>query len=271
MEPAKILVIGAHPDDCEVRCGGTAALWRANGHTVCFVSATNGQTGHHEIGGVSLTKRRIAEAAASAELIGVQSRVLPIANGQLEPNLIYRSMFIRLIREFGPDLILTHRPNDYHPDHRYTSQLVQDSSYVVTVPNNCPEIPALRKNPTVMYVWDTFQKPYPHAADIVIGIDDVAQTKIEMLHRHTSQMYEWLPYSEGVLDEVPDGEAARKKWLFERRTPRDARTAQLCREKLVARYGAERGGAVKYAEAFELCEYGGKLTEQLEERLFGGL
>lgn len=270
-EKARILVIGAHPDDAEAGCGGTAALWCKKGFTVRLVSATNGQTGHYEQGGVTLTQRRIAEAKAAAELIGAESQVLPIPNGGIEPNLIYRSMFIRLIREFNPDLILTHRPNDYHPDHRYTSQLVQDSSYVVTVPNNCPEVPALKKNPSVMYLCDGFTKPYPHQGDIVIDIDSVAATKIEMAHQHTSQMYEWLPYNAGQLDQVPAGEDQRRKWLFERRMPGNAKIADRFRDRLVARYGEGKGRAVKHAEAFEICEYGGALTDEKREWLFGGL
>jgi len=268
---ARILVIGAHPDDCEVQCGGAAALWRKKGFTVRFVSATNGGTGHHEIGGIELVNRRIAEAAASAGVIGVESQVLPIPNGGIEPNLTYRSMFIRLIREFAPDLILTHRPNDYHPDHRYTSQLVQDSSYVVTVPNNCPETPHLQYNPTVMYLCDSFKKPYPFQGDVVISIDDVAEAKVDMLHRHTSQMYEWLPYNKGTLDQVPSGDDERRKWLFDQRMPRNEEIANRFRAELVARYGEQKGAAVKYAEAFEKCEYGGALDEEKEALLFGGL
>lgn len=267
----RILLIGAHPDDCEVCCGGTAALWARAGHTVRFVSATNGQTGHHAIGGVELTRRRIAEATASAAVIGIESQIVPIPNGQIEPTLPYRWMFIRLIREFKPDIVITHRPNDYHPDHRYTSQLVQDSSYVVTVPNTVPETPALRQMPVMMYMSDTFTRPYPFQADVAVDIDSVIETKIEMMHQHTSQFYEWLPWSKGILDEVPAGDADRRRWLFALRAPRDSDMADRHREPLITRYGPARGKAVRYAEAFEVCEYGAPLDDALAERAFGGL
>ena len=267
----RIMIMGAHPDDGEVKVGGTAALWARAGHEVCFVSATNGETGHHEQGGATLTRRRIAEAAASAEVLGIRSVVLPIPNGQITPILPYRRMFIKTIREFRPDLVITHRPNDYHPDHRYTSQLVQDSAYVVTVPNNTPETPPLRYNPVMAYMSDRFAKPYPFAPTVVIDITSTVQTKYDALHCHTSQMYEWIPWNQGRLDEVPDTDADRRQWMFNDRAARDDAIADRYRDLLIARYGQERGSAVQYAEAFEACEYGAKMDEAQIERLVAGV
>ena len=267
----RILAIGAHPDDCEGRAGGTAAMWAAAGHDVCFVSATNGETGHHVQAGAQLARRRIAEAAAAAEVLGIESRPLPIPNGQIEPTLPYRRMFIRLIREFRPDLVLTHRPNDYHPDHRYTSQLVQDSAYLVTVPNNVPETPPLRYNPVMAYFSDTFRRPYPFAPDVVIAIDTVIERKFDALHCHTSQQYEWIPWNQGISDDVPAGEAERRAWLFARRGGADKAVADRFRDALIDRYGQASGSAVRYAEAFEGCEYGATLDRAQIDRLFADL
>ena len=270
-ETLRVLAIGAHPDDCEVKAGGTAAMWAAAGHTVRFVSATNGETGHHVQGGAQLAQRRIAEAKASAAVLGVESLVLPIPNGQLEPTLVYRRAFIRVIREFRPDLVLTHRPNDYHPDHRYTSQLVQDSAYIVTVPNTAAETPALRYNPVMAYFSDGFRKPVPFEPSVVISIDPAVEKKFDALHCHTSQMYEWLPWVGGNLDEVPADEAGRRQWLRAWRGPRDEAVAERFREQLIARYGPDKGAGVRYAEAFEGCEYGAPLDAAQVDRLFGGL
>jgi len=267
----RILAIGAHPDDCEVKCAGTAALWSKAGHTVRFTSATNGFTGHHEQGGRALARRRIAEAAEAAAVIGIESQVLPLPNGGLEPALAYRWMFIRLIREFKPDLVITHRPNDYHPDHRYTSQLVQDSSYQITVPNAVPETPHLSYQPVMLYMSDTFRKPASFTPDVVIDIDSVMDAKIEMLHRHASQMYEWIPYNRNVLDQVPEKEAERKEWLMGFMGRRSADVAERFRAQLVERYGEERGRTVGYAEAFEECEYGAPLDEEKIALFFGGM
>lgn len=270
-EQLRILAIGAHPDDCEVCLAGMAALWADRGHLVRFVSATNGGTGHHIEGGAALVRRRIAEAAAAARVLGIESQVLPIPNGEIEPSLVYRRMFIRLIREFAPDLIITHRPNDYHPDHRYTSQLVSDSAYVVMVPNNVPETPPLRHNPVIAYFRDDFRKPIPFQPDVVIDIDSVLPRKNDALHCHASQMYEWLPWSMGRLDEVPAGDDERKAWLMSWRYRHERVWAERCRDRLVERYGRERGQAVRHVEVLEACEYGGELDEAQMQRLFGGM
>ena len=267
-EKKRILVIGAHPDDCEIKAGGTAALWAKAGHHVRFVSATNGGTGHHEIGGIELVRRRVAEAAAAARVIGIESQVLEITNGEVEPSLHYRRMFIKLIREFKPDLILTHRPNDYHPDHRYTSQLVQDSAYVVTVPNNLPTTPALRDNPVIAYLDDDFQKPLPFQPDVVVDIDPVVEKKLDMLHCHESQFYEWLPWNQRKENQVPAGAGERRAWLREQRIKANADCANQYRRKLIQFYGRKKGSRIKHAEAFEACEYGSRLTAELIKNLF---
>ncbi|HET7767850.1 MAG TPA: PIG-L family deacetylase [Chloroflexota bacterium] len=268
--PLRILAIGAHPDDCESRAGGSAALWAKAGHVVRFVALTNGMTGHHEIGGIELARRRRDEAKAAAQVIGIEWQVLDTPSGSLDGSLDRRREVIRLIREFRPDLILGPRPWDYHPDHRYTGVLIQDAAYVVTVPNNEPLTPHLEKNPHVMYVSDGFKKPYPFTPDVAVDIDAVVEQKIDMLHAHTSQVYEWLPYNAGVLDQVPPAtdEAARRSWLGARRLPALAALADRYRALLVKRYGEERGRAVKYAEAFEACEYGASLDETGIQRLF---
>ncbi|GMV82058.1 MAG: bacillithiol biosynthesis deacetylase BshB1 [Planctomycetota bacterium] len=264
----RILVIGAHPDDCEIKAGGSAVLWAAAGHAVCFVSATNGGTGHHEIGGIELVRRRLDEAKRAAEIAGIEYRIMDVTNGEMEPTLFYRKVFIKLIREYRPDLILTHRPNDYHPDHRYTSQLVQDSAYVVQVPNNVPTVPALRYNPVIAYLSDNFKKPIPFQPDMVVGIDAVLEKKVDMLHAHVSQFYEWLPFAAHQENEVPAGDAERRAWMREKRIKADAACAEQYRSKLVELYGPEKGRAFKYAEAFEVCEYGSPLTPEKQKALF---
>ena len=189
----RIMVIGAHPDDCELKAGGTALKWVDHGHTVKFVSATNGDTGHHTMGGGQLAKVRRSEMRNSAEIGGLEYEVLDIHNNEIEPSVLYRRMFIECIRKFHPDLIITHRPNDYHPDHRYTSILVQDSIFGLAIPNVCPLVPHLEKMPVVMYMYDSFTKPTAFSPDMVVGIDDVMDRKVQMLNCYKSQVYEWLP------------------------------------------------------------------------------
>lgn len=259
-KPLRILIIGAHPDDAE-KAAGTAALYVANGHQVKLVSLTNGDAGHYQMGGNELAERRKTEAKRSGEIIGVEYICLDNHDGELMPTLENRHQVIRLIREFKPDIVFSPRPNDYHPDHRYTSILIQDAAYMVTVPNICPDTPHLRKNPIFMYVYDRFQKPLAFNPDVVVGIDEVIEKKIDMYNCHTSQMYEWLPYNAGVLDQVPEKENDRRAWLAANRKKTDEEIASLYRDKLIELYGAKKGSKIKYAEAFELSEYGSKFNK----------
>ncbi len=258
----RVLVFGAHPDDCDIKAGGVAALYVEQGHPVKFVSVTNGDAGHHEMGGGPLARRRYAEAKAAAAVIGIEYELLDNHDGELMPTLANRYQIIRTIREFQPDLIMTHRPNDYHPDHRYTSTLVQDAAYMVTVPNICALTPHLQKNPVIAYLSDNFMKPYPFTPDVAIGIDAVVDQKIEMLDCHTSQFYEWLPYNSGTLTEVPSDDASRRAWLTERLLARFHATAEKYRTLLISLYGEEMGANIQYAEVFEGCEYGAPLTAE---------
>jgi len=265
--PLTLLAIGAHPDDCDLGAGGLAALYARAGHRVHFVAVTNGDAGHHEMGGAPLARRRRAEAEAAAAVIGIAYTVLDNHDGELEPSLPNRRALIRLIREIRPNLILTHRPNDYHPDHRYTSLLVQDAAYMVTVPG-IVATPHLAANPVILYMSDSFQRPYPFAPDVVVSIDDVVGAKVDMLHQHTSQMYEWLPYNTGRARDVPAGDEERRAWLRARYAPRFAEIADRYRAVLMTLHGPEHSASVQYAEAFEVSEYGASPSRDELLRLF---
>jgi LmbE family N-acetylglucosaminyl deacetylase len=267
-EPLKILVIGAHPDDCDITAGGVAVLWKQAGHLVRFISMTNGESGHHQKSGKELADVRRQEAANAGEVIGIQYDVLNNRDGYLTPSLEARFGLIRLIREYQPDLILTHRPNDYHPDHRYTSQLVCDAAYMVTVPPIVPDVPSLRKNPVICYLMDNFQRPYPFSPTVVVDIEPVIESVVDMLDCHVSQFYEWLPYNK-FFPEMPPADAAdRRAWLGDHFRSRLAPYAERYRELVITTYGLDKGAAVKYIQAFEPCEYGSPLTEAERVRLF---
>lgn len=265
----KVLVIGAHPDDGDVRCGGVAIKYAQAGHEVVFLSTTNGDTGHYAIGGIELARRRYRESQKAAEVAGLSEyRVFDNHSGELEPTVANRKVLIRTIREVNPDLIITHRPNDYHPDHRYTAQLVHDASYIVSVPNMVALTDINPGIPRIFYMSDEFDKPNPFQADIVVGIDEVVEQKVEMMACHESQMFEWLPFNRGVLSQVPKSHESRRDWLRTTRMPLFERIANRYRDKLIELYGAERGQAVRYAEAFELCQYGSAFDPRETDRLF---
>ena len=260
-----IIAFGAHPDDCDQRAGGTAAKYAALGHRVRFVSVTNGDAGHQTEGGGALAARRRAEAQEAGRRIGVEYVVLDNHDGELVPSVDVRNQIIRQIRQWNADLVLAPRPNDYHPDHRYTGVLVQDAAYMVVVPNIAPDTPALRKNPVFMYFQDGFQRPNPFTPDVAISLDDVIEKKVEMMDAHVSQFYEWLPWVAGSLDSVPKGAAERKQWL---RQTRAGQPTPAVRAALVKWYGEAKGKEVRYAEAFEICEYGTRPDAAMLRKLF---
>jgi LmbE family N-acetylglucosaminyl deacetylase len=266
----RIIAFGAHPDDCEFKVGGTAAKWAALGHHVKLVSVTNGDIGHWRMAGGPLAKRRTAEVQEAAKRLGVTAEVLDIHDGELMPTLENRKKITRLIRQWRADVVLSHRPNDYHPDHRYTGVLVQDSAYMVAVPFFCPDTPPLERNPVFLYYSDGFQKPNPFTADIAVAIDDVVQKKIDAADALVSQVYEGgaMGSEETLRQRHADDPVARRAWLGERRVGGNARAADRYRETLIKWYGPEQGKAVKYAEAFQICEYGRRPSAEQIRQLF---
>lgn len=250
----RIIAIGAHPDDCDIKFSGTAAKFAKAGHAVKFLSVTNGDAGHQAEGGGMLAKRRYLETQESARRNGIaEYEVLDNHDGELTPNLEVRKQIIRAIRRWNADIVVAPRPNDYHPDHRYTGVLVQDAAYMVVVPNVTPDVPPLKKNPIFLYYQDGFQKPAPFRPDIVVNIDDVWDIKVNALDAHTSQFYEWLPWVDGRLDEVPKDKEARKRYLSNARTRPHP---PAVREAINQIYGPGAADRIKRVETFELCEYG---------------
>ena len=262
--PLNVIVIGAHPDDPDGDFGGTAILLAEMGHNVKFVSLTNGDAGHQSRGGGDLARVRIAEAQEAGKRFGVEYEVLDNHDGELMPTLENRKKVIRQIREWNADVVLTHRPNDYHPDHRYTSILVQDAAYMVIVPNVVPEVAPLKKNPIFLYVQDYFQKPTPFEPHIAIDISEVYEQKVYGMAAHASQFFEWLPWTSGKLDQVPDGEKERLEWLGARRY--NVPTPEI-KECLELWYG-DKADDITHAEAFEICEYGRRPEKEEILQLF---
>ncbi len=264
-KPLRIIFIGAHPDDCDIKGGGTAALFVEMGHQVKFLSVTNGDAGHQSQGGGMLAKRRIAETQEVAKRLGVSYDVLDNHDGELLPTLEIRLQIIRKIREWKADVVIAPRSNDYHPDHRYTGVLVQDAAFMVGVPNVAPDVEPLRKNPVFLYFQDNFKKPNPFQPDIAVDITPVIAKKLAGLDAHQSQFYEWLPWIGNYESEVPKDPAKYKEWLLQKRVAKPNPEVQ---KSLGKWYGPTRAAKVLYAEAFEICEYGSQPTEADLRNLF---
>ncbi|MCS3708398.1 LmbE family N-acetylglucosaminyl deacetylase [Salinibacter ruber] len=265
-ESVRVLFIGAHPDDVDLKAGGTAALLAKEGHAVKFVSLTNGDAGHYNMGGGMLAKRRRAEAKEAARRLRIDEyEVLHYHDGELMPTLEVRRDVIRLIREWDADVVVGHRPNDYHPDHRYAGRVVQDAAYMVQVPNVLPKVEPTEGNPAFLYFQDRFQKPYPFEHDIVVAIDDVVGRKVSALDAHESQFYEWLPWVSDALEEVPEDDSARQDWLRERWT---SPMSDAARDGLEKWYDDRQVEEAQYAESFQVAEYGHQPTDEEIQRLF---
>lgn len=257
----RIIAFGAHPDDCEIRAGGCAALWSQMGHAVKFVATTNGDAGHPVQGGAPLAKRRYKESQRVAEILGITYDVMNVHDGELMPTLENRLEIIRKIREWQAELVLSPRPNDYHPDHRYTGVLVQDAAYMVAVPAVLPNVPIVQRNPVFLYYEDRFRKPTPFSPDIVVDIGPVWSKKIDALDANESQFYEFQT-SVNASVKVPEGKEERKKWLAERRTPKPTPEIEAAYAKWYP------GKKPQYYEAFEICEYGAQPDEARIRELF---
>lgn len=265
----RLLVVGAHPDDAEYHVGGLATIWVERGGEVKFLSVTDGSAGHQSQFGPALAERRRKESAAAAAVIGIAWEVWDVPDARLEPTLALRERLIRAVRAFDPDLVLTHRPNDFHPDHRYTSILVQDAAYLLTVPSILPDSPIPSRTPWIGYLYDGFQKPNPFRADVAIDVEHVLGRKLEMIFAHESQFLEWLPYNMGdalVRSAPPD---AVRDWARQFVLKHLEEVAGRCREALARRYGARRAREIRFAEACEACEYGAPWTEDAIAELFG--
>ena len=267
----RIIVFGAHPDDAEYKAGGSAVKWARQGHHVKLVSVTNGDIGHWKEAGGPLALRRAAEVAACAKKLGVTSQVLDIHDGELVPSLEYRKLLTRVIREWKADIVIAPRPWDYHPDHRYVGVLIQDAAFMVAVPFIVPDVPPLKKNPVFLYSSDGFQKPYPFTPDIAVSVDDSFDQKLDGIHELTSQHYEGgANGSEEHVKSVPPAsdEVGRRAWLKRRWGARQGNEADKYRDLLIKLYGEEKGKAVKYAETFEICEYGRRPSPDEIKKLF---
>lgn len=258
----RIIAFGAHPDDCEIRAAGCAALWSQMGHAVKFVATTNGDAGHPVQGGAPLARRRREESKNVAKILGIEYDVMNVHDGELMPTLENRLEIIRKIREWQADLVLSPRPNDYHPDHRYTGVLVQDAAYMVAVPAVLPNVPIVKRNPTFLNYEDRFQKPTPFKPDIVVDIGSVWDKKIDALDANESQFYEFQTNVNASI-EVPKGKAERKSWLAKRRTPAATPDVEAAYAKW---YGSGKRPA--YYEAFEISEYGAQPDEVRIRELF---
>jgi N-acetylglucosamine malate deacetylase 1 len=264
----RLLVLGAHPDDADSHAGGLIARYRKLGHTVKLVSVTNGAAGHHQIVADELAALRREEAAAAGRVVGAAYEVWDFPDAHLVNTLDLRHRIIAEIRQFAPDLVLTHRTCDYHPDHRALGEAVQDATFLLRVPKVVAEVPPLRTQPVVAFLPDIFNRPYPLSADVIVDVTNELDTIVAMLACHRSQMFEWLPWLDGRLDEVPGDEPGRQAWVRQWFARHLRMRLDRFRKEFEAAYGPCPGDRLCAIEVFEISQYGSPLDAAARKRLF---
>jgi N-acetylglucosamine malate deacetylase 1 len=266
--PLRIIAFGAHPDDAELKAAGVSALWASQGHKVKFVSMTNGDVGHFSQAGGPLAQRRTAEVQECARILGIETQVLDIHDGELMPTLENRKLVARLIRDWQADIVMGHRPYDYHADHRYTGVLLDDAAVVVVAPFFVPDTKPTPRNPLFFYFSDGFREPTPFVPTMVVDIDAVAEKKWQCISAMPSQFGDRDSWQARTRPDVPDSETERPAYLLKLAQQRTAAVADQYRDRLVELYGEERGRKVRYAEAFQLGQYGRQANIDELKRLF---
>jgi LmbE family N-acetylglucosaminyl deacetylase len=191
----RILAVGAHPDDIEIRCGGTLARYAEMGHHVMMAYATNGNKGHLTIPSAELAQIREKESRAAAAVIGAEVFWLNFPDAELFYDKETRLAFVDMIRQARPDIILTHWREAYHPDHMATSELVCGASYISTVPYVETGHPPCEAIPLIYYFEVDFS--VESAAAEYVDISAVHETKRRMLACHESQ-FVWLKENHGI-------------------------------------------------------------------------
>lgn len=222
----KILIICAHPDDAELECGGFIMKYRTR-FDISVLILTNGSRGSRDNLSHDTILSEIREKEArQAAVYGNYSVFFGCFNdGELMDSLDIRNKIISFIRLIKPVAVFTHRDNDYHPDHRCVSRMVQDSLVAIYCDGYLPEYPAIDYVPAVLFFWNRFDRPSKFSCDLYIDITDYIEEKKQLLEIHTSQF--------------------SNKELIESELYKKGRIINQLYSKMNEGYG----------EAFELCQY----------------
>jgi Uncharacterized proteins, LmbE homologs len=268
-EALQIIVIAAHPDEAEIYAGGTAALYAELGHNVKFVSLTNGDCGHYSMKGKELIERRTQEAYEAARRLGVKEyTILDIPDGQLSSTHEVRSEVIRLVRNWKADVVLTFHPDGPgHVDNRGAGKIVRDcADFIAMVPNAVPDAPHLLKSPLFLLMPD-YAKRSAYRPDIVVSVDSAIEKKLLGCDAHASQFYEFAPWQRGFLDSVPSGWEDRRQYILDNWSA-FLDVSEEMKSPLETFYGKEAASRVRYAEPFEVADYGRTPDEEEKRKLF---
>jgi Uncharacterized proteins, LmbE homologs len=263
----RVIVICAHPDDAELTSAGTCILLSRMGYKVKYVSLTNGNKGHYKGTKDEIAIRRYNEVQEVKRRMNCEYEILNNEDGELESTLKNRMDVIRLIREWEADIVITHPPYDYHPDHRHTSLLVQDAAFLVNVPKLLPEVPALEQSPLFLYTKGRYVNPQKPLSDIVVDITPVVREKAHVIDAHVSQIYEWLPWINRSNDTIPRTQEGKIEYVLREYVLKRGEIKEKDKPVIEEWYG-DKAKEVKTIEAFEICEFGRTVDDEDVRELF---
>ena len=223
-----ILAIGAHPDDVEESCGGTLAKFASQGHKIFIATATNGNVGSSTLSMEEIANVRKEEARKAAAIIGAEYICLDYDDEMFFEDREARLKFIDLVRYCKADLILTHNPEDYNPDHELTSKIINDIAVMIPVAKLKTPNEPYDKIPIIAYFEPVAGLGFVPTE--YVDITDFMDTKIQMMNCHQSQI-SWM--SDNYKDAIGDEN------FFEH-------------AEVAARYRGIQCG-VKYAEGFRMA------------------
>ena len=230
-----ILAIGAHPDDIEINCAGTLAKYAAEGHKVFIATATNGNIGSATLPKDEIGAIRKREAAKSAAIIGAEYICLDYDDELFYEDLSVRINFINLVRHCKADVIITHNPHDYNPDHMLTSKIINDIQVMIPIAKIETEEPPCPTLPVIYYFEPA--KGMGFVPTDYVDITDHFETKKKMLLCHESQ----------------------KQWMADNYAGFSADDTFIEDMKITAQYRGMQCG-VKYAEGFVRCNDAYRMT-----------
>ena len=223
-----ILAIGAHPDDVETSCGGTLAKYAKMGHKVFMATATNGNIGSATLSMEKIAAVRKEEARKAAAHIGAEYICLDYDDEMFFEDKAARLAFIDLVRYCKADVILTHNPEDYNPDHELTSKIISDIAVMIPIEKIHTKSPAYSRIPIIVYFES--ENGLGFIPTEYVDITDTMEIKMAMCWEHKSQI-SWMQ------DNYQDTMAG-KNFIDDYRT--------------IARYRGIQCG-VEYAEGFRMA------------------
>lgn len=200
----KILALAAHPDDIEFMCAGTLILLKARGHEIALATVNNGSCGSATLSPDEIARVRALESRCAAELIGATFDCVGIPDLESVFDNPTRRKTAELMRRAQPDIVFTHFPGDYMPDHEIANLLARDATFTATLGNYATlaphPAPILKRLPYLYYFspmegLDHFGQDV--LLDIMVDVGSVMDKKAAMLCCHASQR-EWLRHEHGM-------------------------------------------------------------------------